>query len=169
MGERLLHYTAKPLGELLSFAQAETWSCYAKPQGLWVSVEGEDDWRSWCEAENFGNPAEQLCYDVELTATANVLRISTATGLLRFANKYGMDPYLGRMAGRTMMFGRGIDWQEVAAQHDGIIIAPYQWKLRLDDRVNWYYGWDCASGCVWNAHAIRATVLKRAERGGVET
>ena len=46
-----------------------------------------------------------------------------------------------------------IDWPKVAERYDGIIIAPYQWSRRLDGPM-WYYGWDCASGCVWRARAV---------------
>ena len=37
---------------------------------------------------------------------------------------------------------------------DGIIIAPYQWYCRMT--VDWYYTWDCASGCIWNLDAIES-------------
>lgn len=26
--------------------------------------------------------------------------------------------------------------------------------MRLDNRCTWYYGWDCASGCIWDKDAI---------------
>jgi hypothetical protein len=45
-----------------------------------------------------------------------------------------------------------IDWLRVAQKSAGIIIAPYIWERRL--HLPWYYGWDCASGCVWDAAAV---------------
>ena len=27
---------------------------------------------------------------------------------------------------------------------------------RLDMETRWYYGWDCASGCVWDASAVQS-------------
>lgn len=33
--------------------------------------------------------------------------------------------------------------------------APYQWRRRNERGFSWYYGWDCASGCIWRASAIR--------------
>ncbi len=151
---RLLHYSAEPLTAVRSVAQGEPSGRYDKPAGLWLSVEGDDDWRQWCEAESFGDPASQLCYEIVLAPDANVFRIETAGALLAFTREYGCDPYMGPMAGRTQMFGRGIQWPRVAEKHAGIIIAPYQWSLRLDPRAHWYYSWDCASGCVWNAEAV---------------
>ena len=41
-----------------------------------------------------------------------------------------------------------IDWKKVASKYDGIEIVPYQPKARMN--LLWYYGWDIASGCIWN-------------------
>jgi hypothetical protein len=155
---RLLHYSSAPIAEAYSCEQGGLGARRDKPSGLWVSVEGDNDWRSWCEAESFGNPSEQLCYEVELDPAANVLRLGSVSALLRFAKQYECDPYFGRLT--TVMSRHGVAWEAVAEKYDGII-APYQWSLRLDDRVSWYYGWDCASGCIWNAGAIAALKLHR--------
>jgi hypothetical protein len=65
--------------------------------------------------------------------------------MLAFDAEYRFPhPDLGRMS--------YIDWPRVAERFDGVIIAPYQWKHRLE--LMWYYGWDCASGCIWNARAV---------------
>ena len=110
-----------------------------KPQGLWVSVKGEDDWPSWCAREDFGCGA--ICHRVELKPTARVLILSTPECLDIFDRMYG--------DGQQM-----IRWQEVAAEHAGLIITPYQWSRRFSHL--WYYGWDCASGCIWDASAIQS-------------
>ena len=61
-----------------------------------------------------------------------------------------------------------IKWQEVIATTglSGIEISPYQWSRRLTPNNFWYYGWDCASGCVWDKTAIRA-VLPFAEYNAI--
>lgn len=47
-----------------------------------------------------------------------------------------------------------IAWEKVEADgFYGIEINPYLWQRRLDGGM-WYYGWDCASGVVWNEKAI---------------
>ena len=48
---------------------------------------------------------------------------------------------------------RCIAWEKVAAKYDGLIITPYIWQRRME--LNWYYTWDCASGCIWNVRAIK--------------
>lgn len=159
---RLLHYSDDPITAVESRDQRATPDHlrHYKPWGLWLSVEGEDDWRSWCESEQFGAPAKQLCYVVTLAAEANVLRLSCGADLLDFTDAYGFDPYDGRYS----FAGNAIQWERVAALYDGIIIAPYIWTMRLEERVHWYYGWDCASGCIWNARAIARLSLIAPER-----
>ena len=48
---------------------------------------------------------------------------------------------------------RCINWRAVAGDYAGLIITPYQWSRRLEP-YSWYYGWDCASGCIWDPSAI---------------
>lgn len=45
------------------------------------------------------------------------------------------------------------DWENIAKEYDGIIIAPYQQSWRLI--FSWYHGLDCASGCIWNLDSIK--------------
>ena len=48
-----------------------------------------------------------------------------------------------------------LDFLKVMDEYDGIIIAPYQYSCRLmNSSTAWYYGWDCASGCIWNLGCI---------------
>jgi hypothetical protein len=162
---RLLHYSRKPIGTVRSVAQEGELSRCDKPRGLWLSVEGEDDWRSWCEAEDFADLSAAYCYEVTLAEGANILRITTSAELLDFGREYGFNPYPQHRS--LFGDGYGIRWAEVAAAHDGIIIAPYQWPLRLDGGVHWYYGWDCASGVIWNADAVGAIQLRAEPRAAV--
>ena len=51
-----------------------------------------------------------------------------------------------------------MDWGYLATQYQGLIIAPYLWDLRLFGPA-WYYGWDCASGCIWDLTAVESFSL----------
>lgn len=148
---RLLHYSDNPIGALYSFEQPShdlAWSGGRKPSGLWVSVEGPDDWRSWCEAEGFRDCDSQVTTEVILAPEHGVLIIDTLEALLAFHEE-------SRMKGGYSAAREVIDWPRVAERHQGIIIAPYRWEQRLDAPCDgWYYSWDCASGCIWDASAI---------------
>lgn len=164
---RLLHYTSKPLHAVHSVEQpAKVGSRYDKPRGLWVSVEGEDDWATWCRAEQFGDVDAQMCYEIVLADDARILRLSSALDLHEFTHQHGFNPYPD-----SNLFSRGhaIRWADVACEYQGIIIAPYIWGCRLNNATSWYYSWDCASGCIWDADAIaRVVELAGAERAGSE-
>ena len=46
-----------------------------------------------------------------------------------------------------------IDYKRVGAAYAGIEISPYLYERRYDSMH--YYGWDVASGCIWNEIAIK--------------
>lgn len=147
---RLLHYSAVPLlGVHHSTQDGERQRGRAdKPNGLWVSVEGEDDWPTWCRAEGYGLNRLTVVTEVVLSPDANILRLATADEVRALGKRY---PYHGHCA-----WSRGINWARVASDYHGIIIAPYQWDCRLSSATDWYYTWDCASGCIWDAWAVAA-------------
>lgn len=153
----LSHFSSKPLESLRSVTQGwddDYRSCYAKPKGLWVSVDGEDDWPSWCESESFG--LGQIRHRVILQEDHNVLLITSEEALRAFSKEW--QRFDNEAMNRVYRLKHGyIDWPGLAAAYDGLIIAPYIWQCRFD--LNWYYGWDCASGCIWHAGAIASVAV----------
>lgn len=136
---RLLHYSRYPLGGLGSTTGRLTpgW----KPIGLWVSDEGPDDWAHFCakampeaRKETFA-----VCHEIILKEDHRVL-------ITPFPDS------LGEYESRHETLGSVIDWPAVAKEFQGTIITPYSWEDRLE--IDWYYGWDCASGCIWDVSAI---------------
>ena len=118
---------------------------FFKPMGFWYSVDG--DWERFCASEAL-DWAQGATYDVVL-GKEKILFIATIEQLDAFHEKYS-----AKNAGRwSTAF---IKWDRVAHEYDGIEIAPYQWKRRLDGVVSdWYYSWDCASGCIWNPKGVQ--------------
>ena len=152
MDRRLIHYSTTPLTEVYSITQDGYGSGSYKPRGLWVSASGEDDWPAWCHSENFGVERLQNPVEVVLRPDAKILRISTPEGIDAFEREYvtrAAYPHEGAKEYRS----ESVNWKLVAERYQGIIISPYIWERRLTDTM-WYYGWDCASGCIWDAKAI---------------
>ncbi len=83
-----------------------------------------------------------------LVANANILRCRDKLDVLCLTERYGID------VPRYSWASKAVDWTRIASEYQGIIIAPYVWECRLNDSCNWYYGWDCASGCIWDAAAV---------------
>ena len=133
---KLFHYSAEPF----RFDPYRTYEDdHWKPAGLWVSVKGDDDWTAWCVVELLKHANE-----VVLNSNANVLLIDTTEKLDAFNARF-------RCANDDLDL-RNINWSAVKNLYDGLIIAPYQWERRHTFR--WYYGWDCASGVIWNMAAV---------------
>lgn len=161
------HYT----DEVFTFEQGRTYQQrgpmgHLKPNGLWVSVAGDDDWPSWCRDQEFRMGALGHLAMVTLTEDANVLVVSTPEQLDEFHEEFAVDDdpafnermttgLLRELPGFSPKRFWAMDWPTVAGKFDGIIITPYLWSRRLDG-PSWYYGWDCASGCVWNLSAVDA-------------
>ena len=139
---RLLKYAPAPFSLDLDRAAARTG--WGKPFGTWVSV--GDAWKEWCEFESFGLGDLAVVHEMVLKPDHNVLTISSKEGLVRFAEVFARESDYGYWM---------VEWDRVRDLWDGIIISPYLWGAwYLDERLRFYYGWDCASGCVWDLRAV---------------
>jgi len=145
---------------LWSVAGQETPEHYFhKPWGLWVSVEGENDWKEWCTSEDFQRSRLQVENVIELKPDANLLRLRSPGQLDEFTKQYGVVSRLAQQH-PGLFTERVIDWPRVAGEYQGILIAPYQWSRRMERTTSWYYGWDCASGCIWDVDAIEGVKVE---------
>lgn len=128
-----------------------------KPRGLWVSVDGEDDWPSWCHHEGFAEDRLVHRFRITLADDATILTLSDPEALRSFTKEYDLSK--PEMPFWTM------DWARLAKEYQGIIIAPYQWYARDFFKMTWYYTWDVASGCIWDSSAISSVVEIPTTRG----
>lgn len=142
-----------------------------KPNGLWFDV--NEDWKRWCEYTEFHLEDLRYRHRVEILDPSRILFLKGAKQIDAFTRRYGRNLAGGiqflqspeeqtaftRRYGRDLyrelqaQFSNFILWQEVAAEYTGIIVAPYSRARR--DTYLWYYGWHCASGCVWDTSVIR--------------
>ena len=121
----LVHNCRKPLKKLrdadVCGDNGKKW--LYKPSGLWVGVDG--DWIRWCSSEE---PDWIHPYFYEIDANSlNLLWLKSEEDVLRFSKEY-----LPEMPGGYLGLTQCIEWGKVGDKYDGIVIAPYQWKLRLD-------------------------------------
>ena len=146
---KFIHYSAQPLTNVHSVEQVSEISRYMKPDGLWFSVEPGHGWFEWCEAEQFCLDRLEFATRIILKDDADILRISNEEELIAFHKRFCTNLHPG-----IASFPPLPSWDVVAMRYRGIIIAPYIWSMRLHTEMLWYYTWDCASGCVWDASAI---------------
>lgn len=143
------HFSAKPV--TLRRERVYTQKTHPKPRGLWLSVDGRQSWDEWCQSEDWGIDWLAHRHSVSLKKNNRVLFLRTPEAIREFTDQYWHDDPLRR----TYAHHRWeIDWPRVAQESSGIVIAPYQWSCRLESEFSWYYGWDCASGCIWDLNDI---------------
>lgn len=122
-----------------------------KPNGFWVSVRGPHDWPAYLAGLRGAAGARPAYrHRIDLAPDARILVLDSVDALLGFGASHGLSVVWGQ----TVPPGDAIDWDRVAQEWQGIIITPFQHSVRRDPRTRWYYGWDCASGCIWDAAAI---------------
>lgn len=146
---KLVHYSDRPISQLKPKPQDAKPNM--KPRGLWVSVEnrGSFGWREWCLSEDFALSALTRPYLVKLADDAHILQISSNEELDGFHVMHS-EPIMDGISSCN------IRWHEVAKLYQGIIISPYLLERRYHHEMFWYYGWDCASGCIWDRAAIKS-------------
>ena len=141
------HLSHKPITELRD--RRKDLYPERKPVGFWYNVDG--DWEGWVRDRGIYAPNARR-YRVELKPRT-LLRIRTHAGIQQFFRRYkapGCGPAMSIIAG-------GIDWPRVAERWAGIEIAPYLGMGEHHEWLQWYYGWDVASGCVWDPPAAGVT------------
>lgn len=154
---KLIHFSIKPV-EWVYTTKREQKVDY-KPNGFWVSDEGEGNergWKDWCEGESFATDRFVYENEIILSHKAKILFINSVNELDNFHNQYQ-----AALPGMEKWGNHYIDWKAVAKDFQGILITPYLYERRFTEGMNWYYSWDCASGCIWNKSAIKLIKTKR--------
>jgi hypothetical protein len=150
-----IHNSKMEIPRILPVAWPDEPEPLIKPIGLWYGVDG--GWQERCAAD-FPEHIHAFNYSVD-ASRANVLLLDSIPKMLEFERKFfNNDSPLNKTFPATHDFHPleidcyAINWRAVAAEYDGIEIAPYHWPMRMARM--WYYSWDCASGCVWNTEKI---------------
>ena len=146
-------------------------SALPKPNGLWFDA--DEDWRRWCESTGYEIENLRYRHAVTILDTSRILFLKNARAIDAFTRNYRSNFSTGiqflqsekEMQSFTSQYGRdifseiqaqfsnSISWVEVAEKYSGIIIVPFS-RARSSTYL-WYYGWYCASGCVWDTSVIR--------------
>lgn len=161
------HWAAEPVTlQRMTYPQTG----HPKPNGLWFDVDGS--WKQWCEAVRFRPEHLKYRHTVTLQDTSRVLFLRSIEDIDGFTSRYGQDvsghiqPIQGSedLAAFACQYGTDlfrdiigqfsnyIMWGDVAGKYSGIIIDPY-FPVRSDAYL-WYYGWNCAGGCIWDTSVI---------------
>lgn len=167
---KLYHYTRNPNIQLrndylLGIARMRL---PGKPRGFWFGVEDDPEettWRDFCNEERFRVDHVEFKYLITLKDTAKILCLKTPEEMKQFSFHYKNDD--PDLHGISIPFHEvhsvyAIDWQKVSEEYDGIIIPKQMNHAFFESGISsWYFGWDVASGCIWNLDAIESLILQQ--------
>ena len=161
---KLKHYCADPIKELKPIEEA--WPVkyhlqktqgykfsFMKPMGLWVCAAKDIEDISWLDfaiATNMDieeGDRFEIEYEITLSDKANIALLEDEQAVEDFYLQFRY-----RKPANRLLEEYAINWCKVYKVYDGIIVSPYQHGIRR--RFDWYYTWDCASGCLWNPDVI---------------
>lgn len=149
---QLIHYSHAVVELNKSEVYEEEKKWLAKPDGLWFSVKGKCDWKWWCEGENYRTENLAVAHEIKLKSDAKILYLNNEEELFAFTRQYRKPSRIFDNETDTYE----IKWSEIKKLYQGIIIPNYLWDCRLALESSWYYGWDCASGCIWDLSCIES-------------
>jgi len=146
-------------------------SGHPKPNGFWFDV--NESWKQWCERTQFNLQDLRYRHTVTILDNSRVLFLRNVEDIDTFTCEYGQNlsdniqlldsvednNEFSHQYGHDLFsdirgqFSNYILWGEVAEKHSGIVINPYSRSRSL--KHLWYYGWNCAGGCIWDTSVIR--------------
>ncbi len=138
-------YSPEPITSFRDVRQERGLS-FQKPKGLWYAC--GQDWKRFVQSEMPGW-AGGYNYKYLLDLNLNRMKVIRTE---REMEIFHMG-YSSKEVDHLIHHPNAIDWEAVARDYDGIEICPYQSKFRM--RLDWYYPWDVASGCVWGSGAFK--------------
>lgn len=123
----------------------------SKPMGLWYAH--NDSWFDWCKSE-MPHWLQPYIYEIVLH-TDTIYQISNVNQLKKFEKDYDGTEIFNQQLGidSKLLMRHWIDYVKLAENYGGIEIIPYLYSHRFQSM--WYYGWDCASGCVFKKSSIK--------------
>lgn len=111
-----------------------------KPFGLWFGC--GPDWLDKLVAMESTSTkprsGKHFVYKLELDKSDYII-INRDSQLKAFSKKFSLGPY-------------DVNWPAVAEEATGIEICPFLY--RAAGGLDWYYPWDVASGCTWDADTV---------------
>ncbi|HIL97579.1 MAG TPA: hypothetical protein EYG51_16950 [Pseudomonadales bacterium] len=152
--DRRVFISREPFGSFRNAAQPPAVLSMQKPEGLWYGC--GSSWIDFVRTEMSGT-IEEVGYLYEIVPSSAVLRIRDDDEFQQFERDFA-SPELD-MIGQKI-----IDWPMVAATYAGIEICPYNPRRRT--KSMWYYGWDVASGCIWDSSGIAGAPILLAQKEG---
>lgn len=132
-----------------------------KPRGLWYGF--DNSWIDWVHSNMPEWEETHFTHKFKIEVDESKILVLKAKDMVPFTMEFSQKRYGLKV----------INWPAIAKEGwCGIEIPQYHDELRLDFDFFWYYGWDCASGCIWNKDVLKdivylSSLAKEREEGDV--
>lgn len=136
-----IHHTDRPI--ILSNNFFHNQKKDMKPKGLWYDI--DSSWLEWCKGNTDWTYKNHFELEID---ESKILLIDTKQKLIDFDREYSVKIH------ETINLNY-IDWESVEKKYSGIEISPYRYDCRFS--LFWYYGFDVASGCIWDFDCLKST------------
>jgi len=144
-----IHYTGEGIAALdLSRSYAQTAKDFSRhtPNGLWLSITGNNDWEKNCLKNNYRLDNLKSEFQVFLKAASKILILHSRAAYENFAKKYS---YYGGQDRRVLLFR----WEEIIKDYQGIALPRLY--PEVFGVVQWRNAWGCTSACIWDLQAVQ--------------
>jgi len=144
-----IHYTSEGITALdlnRSYAQSAKDFERHTPNGLWLSITGNNDWENNCRKISYRLDRLKSEFQIFLKTNSKILILHSPAAYENFAKKYSYFTEQGR---RVLLFR----WEEIIKDYQGIAlphVCPYVFGI-----VQWHNAWRCTSACIWDLQAVK--------------
>jgi hypothetical protein len=150
-----IHYTGKNMDTLdlnRTYTQTAQNLALHRPNGLWLSIAGINDWEKHCLESNYNIHNLKYEFQVKLKPYANILILYNNAVFEDFEKKYAYCPEGIETDSEDYTLTLSIRWQEIIKDFQGLALPNVLPKLY--DNHLWYDIWHCASACIWDLQAV---------------
>jgi len=141
-----IHYTGEKLNTLdLNRAYTQTAQNLAlhRPNGLWLSITGINDWEKYCLNNNYNLANLKKEFQVKLKPHAQILILHNNAVLENFEKKYGCSGENDTLS---------IRWDEIIKRYQGLALPRVFPQAHKGE--SWHEAWGCTSACIWDLQAV---------------
>jgi hypothetical protein len=155
MSYEYIHYTAESIDTLdlsRTYTQTAENLVLHKPNGLWLSIAGINDWEKYCLENNENLVKLKYEFQICLKPHANLLILHNEAAFEDFEKKYAYYPEGIAEHGENYIPDLSIKWEQIINDYQGIalpVILPKLYNMGL-----LFDTWCCTSACIWDLQAV---------------
>jgi len=150
-----IHYSTSGVSAIdlsRTYQQTAEKLAFHTPNGLWVSVIGNNDWEKYCIKTDTRPENLKSEFQVLLKPDAKILYLNSKTAFEDFEKEYGYYADGVAVHGENYTLDLSIKWERIISNFQGIVVPTVLPKLY--NMGLWYDTWCCTSGCIWDLQAV---------------